>query len=51
MSLAVLVKADLMYVLPACLLLALLMVASQQRATVVRCAAVVFVCYAVVLGA
>ena len=51
MSLAVLVKADLMYVLPACLLLAPLMVASQQRATVVRCAAVVFVCYAVVLGA
>ena len=51
MGIAVLVKADLMYVLPACLVLAPLMVASKQRTAVIRCAAVAFVCYAVVLGA
>lgn len=50
MGLAVLVKADLMYVLPASLLLAPLAVASQRRAIVFRCVAIAFVCYALVLG-
>ena len=51
MGLAVLVKADLMYVLPASLLLAPLAVAAQGRAAVFRCVAIAALCHALVLGA
>lgn len=51
MGLAVLIKADLMYVLPASLFLAPLAVTSQRRAIVFRVVAIALVCYALVLGA
>lgn len=51
MGLAVLIKADLMYVLPASLLLAPLAVAAQGRAAVFRCVAIAALCHALVLGA
>ena len=51
MGLAVLVKADLMYVLPASLLLAPLMVLPERRAFIFKCAALAFAAYALVLGA
>ena len=51
MGLAVLVKADLMYVLPASLLLAPLAVAAQRRAAIFRCVTIALVCHALVLGA
>ena len=51
MGLAVLVKADLMYVLPASLLAAPLAVAAQRRTAVFRCVAIAALCHALVLGA
>ena len=51
MGLAVLVKADLMYVLPASLLLAPLAVTAQRRTAVFRCVAIAALCHALVLGA
>ena len=50
MGIAVLIKADLMYVLPASLLLAPLMVLPERRALVFKCAALAFAAYALVLG-
>ena len=51
MGFAVLVKADLMYVLSASLLLAPLAVQQQRRMMVFKCVAMTFVCYGLVLGA
>lgn len=51
MGFAVLIKADLMYVLPVSLLLAPLMVRPEQRAFIFKSAALAFFAYALVLGA
>lgn len=51
MGIAVLIKADLMYVLPASLLLAPFMVLPERRAFIFKCAALAFAAYALVLGA